>query len=380
MGDPKINLLGLMLPFLLITPQTFAGSGVGTDIPITQTPVPNPGKQWLPASLGTPPAIYNDECHGEDDTHIGSLVFSKTNQLDPYRCIRQIVDSLIANASMTINPDPGGVNQYQFSFPYLEVIEGNLLINGAEGWDEVYFPRLHQVDGNITVYLETAVEFIHMPQLTEVAKVTVHMRSMNNDLQGMDNLVDVERIEFNNFVESEDENLDFQLQGFNKLTELDYLTIKGRGIYDLNESAANQNDLVLINLTQVHHNVVFEGEGLSHLYGVESLQTVNGNLSITDEDSLLDLTGLENLQSVGGTLNIYDAAGLTTLNGLGGATVTKVSIKGNPALTDISALNNLTITQELKFSNNNSLSCASVQNFENAHPNVNVVIESGGCQ
>lgn len=369
---------GLFVFFLTcLSISVFAGSGSNTPTTNQTTPPPTVNDSVTVAVLPPPPPFYDDECHGEKDYQIGTYVIDLTNQIDPFRCVREVVDHLSQSGNLVLRPEATGINEYQFGLPYLERVEGNLVIDGEDGWDEVYLPRLAYIGGDVTLFLNSAVEYVELTSMQSLNKLVVHMREMNNDLQGLNNVTQIQSLEFNNDNLDPVVDFDFTLVGLAAVTQLNYLRVKGVGIFNPNSNV--QDDNILPALTQVSQDVNFDGQGLVRLYGVDSLQSVGGNLKISDSESLVNLQGLEDLQTIGGNLRLDHVLGLTSLNGLGAVTVSHIIIKDAPDLVDISALYNANVTSQVTFDNNQSLSCVDVNAYDLASPGVTVVIEANGC-
>jgi len=87
---------------------------------------------------------------------------------------------------------------------------------------------------------------------------------------------------------------------------------------------------------------------LSNLYALNSLTTINGDLSIVCNDSLTSLTGLEGLTSIGGGISIMYNNSLTSLTGLENLTSIDGNLLigdryfGNASLPNLSGLEDLT--------------------------------------
>ena len=81
-------------------------------------------------------------------------------------------------------------------------------------------------------------------------------------------------------------------------------------------------------------NVIINGIDIINLEGLNSINSIGGDLHINDSDSLTTLEGLENLIYIGGNLKIYYNHELTNLSGLGNLTYIggNIEFKYNPAL------------------------------------------------
>lgn len=147
--------------------------------------------------------------------------------------------------------------------------------------------------------------------------------------------------------------------------------------------------------TYIEGDVTIEGAEILNLNGLNVLNSIGGNLTISNDSSLTQLTGLNNLNTIGGSLSIYgnvllsdmadlaelDAVGgeirlgieiwdwwtgqysyvgnhsLTSISGLQGITsVTNLGVIGNDLLTNLTGLNNIiSISGSLAVCGNDSL-------------------------
>jgi len=147
------------------------------------------------------------------------------------------------------------------------------------------------------------------------------------------------------------------------------------GNLDISRNVSLVNISSLDNLTSIPGDLLIgfgnkEGNpSLSSLTGLDNLTSVGGDLSIKGNEILTNLLGLNDVVSIGGNLYIYLNYGLTSLDGLESLSFVEGSLHigywnwwhggggGNPILTDINALNNLTsIGGDFEFRENSSLS------------------------
>jgi len=70
------------------------------------------------------------------------------------------------------------------------------------------------------------------------------------------------------------------------------------------------------NCTVIEGSVIISGNDISNLNELSVLTTIQGDLKIEYNDSLIQLTGLNNLTSIGGDLRIGVNDALTSLSGL----------------------------------------------------------------
>ncbi|NOU46696.1 MAG: T9SS type A sorting domain-containing protein [Bacteroidales bacterium] len=98
----------------------------------------------------------------------------------------------------------------------------------------------------------------------------------------------------------------------------------------------------LDSLTSVMHDFHITGNSLKHLYGLEKIDSVHGNLSIGGSDSLIDLEGLNSLNYIGGELRISYNKSLNNLTNLISVkSVGDIAIMNNESLTSLSGLDSI---------------------------------------
>jgi len=112
---------------------------------------------------------------------------------------------------------------------------------------------------------------------------------------------------------------------------------------------------------------------LTDIDGLSNITTLGGNLRINDVDALTNLDGLNGLTSIGGRIEITRNALLTNLDGLSNVTSVQGEIRiggftasiGNPQLTDISGLQNISAEgiTNLYIRHNPLLSVCNLPNF-----------------
>jgi hypothetical protein len=116
------------------------------------------------------------------------------------------------------------------------------------------------------------------------------------------------------------------LPNFNELEQIGDLTITG------NDGLTDIGRFPVSNLTSLN----ISGNGtLANYGGIESLSTVNGDVTLSGNTLTTDFTGFENLSSIGGDLTIEDNDSLTSLTGLNITSVAgNVTILTNPNLSE----------------------------------------------
>jgi len=98
----------------------------------------------------------------------------------------------------------------------------------------------------------------------------------------------------------------------------------------------------LDSLTSVMHDFHITGYSLKHLYGLEKIDSVHGDLSIGGSDSLTDLEGLNSLNYIGGELRISYNKSLNNLSNLISVkSVGDIAIMNNESLTSLGGLDSI---------------------------------------
>jgi subtilisin family serine protease len=114
--------------------------------------------------------------------------------------------------------------------------------------------------------------------------------------------------------------------------------------YVLSQAEVDNFQIFYPGCTQLQGKVVISGSDITNLNGLSNITSVGEDLIIYDNELLTSFSGLDGLQSIGGGLKIGIPAYMEYL--------------GNPALTDISGLDNIdpNSLEELVIIGNNSLS------------------------
>jgi hypothetical protein len=147
------------------------------------------------------------------------------------------------------------------------------------------------------------------------------------------------------------------------------------------------NLLGLASLTEVGYDLTVQSNPLlSSLTGLDSLNTIGGNLLIHNNDSMTNLLGLGSLTEVGNDFAIQSNPALSNFTGLDSLNTIwgNLRIWFNTSLTDISAIENLAyIGSALTIQYNFDLSECDVQSICSyiADPNGTILIwnNSPGC-
>lgn len=120
------------------------------------------------------------------------------------------------------------------------------------------------------------------------------------------------------------------------------------GIAFTSQSQIDSFQIYYPNCTQIEGDVVINGNDIDNLTGLNVLTSVEGDLDIgvlyEGNPALTSLTGLSNLTSIGGKLWIIFNPSLTDLSGLEGLTsiTLDLAVGYNDALTNLSGLDNIT--------------------------------------
>lgn len=126
------------------------------------------------------------------------------------------------------------------------------------------------------------------------------------------------------------------------------------GLYFCRSQADVDNfSLVYPNCTELEGELSISGYDITNLEGISSVTSIQGNLVVSDCESLADLTPLSNLVSVGSIFIQYNYM-LDNLMGLDGITTvpTGLNIYGNPNLTSLTGLENITSIESLEIVDN----------------------------
>ena len=96
--------------------------------------------------------------------------------------------------------------------------------------------------------------------------------------------------------------------------------------------------------TKIEGDVTISGSDITNLIGLNSLDSIGGDLTIIDNPVLDSLKGLEGIPSLSWNLTIENNAALTSLKGLDSvSSVHRLKIINNDSLTSLSGLDNLNV-------------------------------------
>jgi hypothetical protein len=117
-----------------------------------------------------------------------------------------------------------------------------------------------------------------------------------------------------------------------------------RGIFTGDATIAGTADVAwMANVQELTGSLHVDSTALTNLTGLENLQSVQGNVTITNNASLTNINGLSGLESVGGYISLQSNGVLSNVNGLAALTTvgSYFQIYGNSQLLDLDGLANL---------------------------------------
>jgi hypothetical protein len=122
----------------------------------------------------------------------------------------------------------------------------------------------------------------------------------------------------------------------------------------LSQADIDNFSLIYPGCTELEGTLYISGFDITNLEGISSVTSISGDLVVTDCESLADLTPLSNLVFVGGYIFIQYNYMLDNLIGLDGITTVPsgLNIYGNPYLTSLTGLENVTSIESLEILDN----------------------------
>ncbi len=327
-----------------------------------------PIDRWSPidysCSLLTASAAYARECAGEPNTRNGFLTIDHTTEIDPARCYRRVTGPFGTSGTFKfITNDP---SFHQVGFPYLECLDGNLEIEAKADLDEIYFPRLNFIRGEVMLDFRDMLEYVDLPSLEQIQTLSIRFRDMNMDLNGLNKTTTITTLALYNAVAT----TDTLLNGLNGITELTTLNIEGGSILNYDENNGDADDGgFLEKLTLLKGNLSMKTDNMNHLYGIGNINEVQGNVTLSHAGNapalLTNLEGIDLITNIAGKLSVRDVDSLTSLDGLSQIIVGALEVTDNANLDDVSALVNLQVSASgsVTFENNPSIDCVQLNNF-----------------
>jgi len=281
---------------------------------------------------------------------------------------------------------PGGItfetqaqiDNFSLDYPNCTEIDGNVFVHGDDITNLNGLGALTSLNSDLYITSNPLLTF-----LTGLDGVTAigHTLIIGNndslkDITGLRNIISVGysvKIIINPSLES--------LYGLENLDTV-------QGFLTISRNPLIQNLNGLKNLFYVGGSLNISGNDiLSDLMGLENLSEVGGTVEVHNNPSLINLSGLDSLKKIGYSLSIFNNPSLINLNGMNALTsiwgflgisydsslinmdgvenlnqVRVIIIRGNPLLSDISALENVNSDslKEVDILDNNSLSNCSI--------------------
>lgn len=242
---------------------------------------------------------YYKECNTRRDerdaVHYGNLTLNSAADIEKYRCVKRVTGNLKLDLDNKIKV---------LVLPWLETVNGNLWLEAGAYFTKGKFPKLHTVDGDITLYNRNRSAHWWMPALIEHHSELEVVAGVQNDLTGFSNLEYVHKLYLRTHPND--------IWGPFNFTGLDALTEAANLEYSLRSGQVSGS--FLSNLTNVTNKVrLFIDD--SGLFGLASIETIGGRLEIEETSYIYNLNHFSNIQSLGG-LVLSDNAGLNNVSAL----------------------------------------------------------------
>lgn len=208
----------------------------------------------------------------------------------------------------------------------------------------VNFPDCTEIDGQLIIEGETITDLSPLSEITSVIEDIIIRNNPNlaslTDLSNLTTTGASVQIVNNSLLEN--------LEGLEEIT-----SIEGMLIIENNEALISLSGLN--NLTSTSDLFIINNDNLEDLVGLGALTFTDGELLIEDNDSLESLFGLTNYGS-GDAFSIVNNVGLMAMDGVGAFETLVLSIRDNPALVDVIALDQVeSIGEILEIVNNDNL-------------------------
>jgi len=236
---------------------------------------------------------------------------------------------------------------------------------------QINYPGCTEILGNVTIYGGDIINLSGLIGITSIGGDFIIDRVDSlTCLDGLDSLILVQgHLDIGNFFHT-GQHGNLSLSNINSLGNL--ISVGGHlGIY------ANSNLTSLEGLNQLtsigDDLLIIENPALVNLYGLNNLISIGGSLLICF-NPLNNLTGFDSLNSIEGDLLILGMSNLTSLTGLENLTTINGELQiggwnpgygGNPLLTSLSGLNNVSAESivDLTIKYNHSLSFCDIQSI-----------------
>lgn len=249
-------------------------------------------------------------------------------------------------------PSQAAVDRFQTDHPGCTEFQ-SITIRGADIVDLSPLSIITSLASSLLIYENDMLESLEgLSGITYINKLTIRQNERLLNLNGLSSFAEAETISIH-----ANPNLK-SLNGLEKLKTINaIITIWSNPVLETLSGLDNLTHVSLMYITDnpalstlaglsglssiTSYLSIAVNSTLTSLTGLESLSLVNGSISIRENDTLVDLTGLEALTTVEGELRVSGAS-LTSLKGLAALeSVGRLTIRTNPLLASISALENV---------------------------------------
>ncbi|WP_439151093.1 hypothetical protein [Winogradskyella sp.] len=304
----------------------------------------------------------SDLCSNPNGMYEGDLQFRSQGELNNFdwTCYSSI------NGILKIGPDYPSMSDPITDLTSLSQLEyvndmdvfSNSLLSSLSGLEDIIIENLFishnpnlnslvglgSITGSLSIRVSPGLEsLIGLENVTNLYSLDVTFNENLTSLTGLDNLNSVSHGIFINLNESL-----LSLNGLNSLGSVK--------IMDLNDNESLTTINALSNLTTISGDgsyFIIRGNhnSLASLQGLGNIETV-GELVIENTTSLTNLIGICSLNSIQGNLRIINNEGLINLEGVSGTELNgKLTIIGNLNLNSILGLSGLMSTKRIDISN-----------------------------
>ncbi len=262
---------------------------------------------------------------------------------------------------------------------------GNYWVKTQQDADNFFqnFPDCNDLKGDLTIGGSSLnyVNGLYGINSVEGHLIISHNRHMNN-LIGLESLIQVGGNLYVGGYESDGNEYLRNFEGLENLVNFDgdiqiignYSLVNLQGLSGID----SVNDLSITtypgmidlsgldSLTSVMHDLDIAGYSIKHLYGLEKIDSINGNLYIGATDSLIDMQGLNNLVHIGEDLSISYNKSLNSLVDLINLkSVDNLAIWSNESITSLHGLDSINSQNinHLYINENKLLSVCEIENI-----------------